>query len=51
MHECLPVCLYVYHVYTWYLWRSEEGFRVPGTRVTVGCELKYGHREPNPSPR
>jgi hypothetical protein len=29
----LPECVYVYHIYVWCLWRSEEGIRLPGTKV------------------
>jgi hypothetical protein len=34
----LPACMHVYHGHTWYLWKSEEGVRSPGTGVTDGCE-------------
>lgn len=30
----LYACMHVYHMYTWYLWRSEEGIGSSGTGVT-----------------
>lgn len=32
----LPECMFMYHVCTWCLWRSEEGTEFPGRD---GCEL------------
>jgi len=34
----LCVCVYVQHVRTWNLWRSEEDARSPGTGVIGSCE-------------
>ena len=34
----LPACIYVYHMYAWYPWRSEESIRSLGTGVMNGCE-------------
>jgi hypothetical protein len=31
--------MYIHHICTWCLWRSEEGAGSPGTGVSDGCEL------------
>ena len=48
--ECLPACVYVYRMHAWYLWRSKEGVRFPGSEVIDGCEFPWGCWKPNPSP-
>jgi hypothetical protein len=45
----LPTYMYVYHVYTWCLWKSKEIVRSL-TRVTNDCEPACGCWEPNPDP-
>ena len=44
----LPACVYVYHVSAWYLQKSEEGIKSPGTGVTDSCK-PCGCWEPNVS--
>lgn len=38
MCECLPVCMYADHVYSWYLRRLKEDVRFLGTTVTGSFE-------------
>lgn len=35
----LPVYMYLHHLYTWCLWRSEEGVGYPRTRIMESCEV------------
>lgn len=46
----MGICMTVYHVCAWYLWRPEEGTGYPETEITDGCELPHGGWEPNPVP-
>lgn len=46
----LPPCVYVYHVCAWYLQRSEEDIKSPGTEVMVSWEVPHGFWEPNLRP-
>lgn len=39
---CLYICMYVHHMYAWYLGKSEEGIGSPGNRVRDGCEVLGG---------
>lgn len=32
------ICMYVHHMPSWSLWRSEEGIRSSITRIADGCE-------------
>ena len=41
MYVCMYACMYVYHVYIWYPWRSEEGVWPLKTGATDGYELPY----------
>jgi hypothetical protein len=42
--------VYVHHVHAWYLERSEEDTRYPGTGLRAGCELPCGCWELNLGP-
>lgn len=42
-------CLFVYHVYIWYMWRSVEGVRFPGIGIMDGCEALYWYWELKPA--
>lgn len=46
----LPACIYVYHMCTWYLWRSEKDIRSPGTRIVDSCEPPQWCWELNSNP-
>jgi hypothetical protein len=50
MYGVLPACMYVHYVCSWYLRKSKEGVRFPGTRVIHGHKLPYGFWELNPGP-
>lgn len=43
----LPVCMYVYNVQAWCLWRSEEDVRYLITKVMNGSEAPCGLWELN----
>lgn len=43
VYECLPACMYMYHVCAWVPLRSEEGIGFSGTEVIGGCETPCGH--------
>jgi hypothetical protein len=51
---CVCVCVVILPAFisvcVWYPWSPEEGHRVSGTRVTVGCELPCGCWDSNPGP-
>lgn len=47
LHECMYVCI---HVYSCHLQRSEEGVRVPETRIRDACKLPFGCRKMNQGP-
>ncbi|KAL6083041.1 hypothetical protein STEG23_011297 [Scotinomys teguina] len=46
----LSANMYVHHVHVWYLRKSEESFRHPGTRVIDSCEPPCGFWELSPGP-
>jgi hypothetical protein len=50
VHECFGICIYVPHISPWCPWRSEEGIRFAGTRVTDVCEPPCGCCQLNWSP-
>lgn len=50
VHECLPACMYMYHISAGSNRRSEEGARYPGTVVTGNCK-PCGTTEFRSSPR
>lgn len=50
MHKgVLPAYIYAQYSSVWYLRRTEEGTRSPGTGV-IDCKLPHGCREPNVVP-
>lgn len=44
----LPSCIYVYHVYAWYLRRPEEEVRPLENGFAYGCELLCSFWQLNP---
>jgi hypothetical protein len=46
----LSQCIYVHHMHAWCPQKSEEGVRVPGTRVMSICEPPCGCQELNLGP-
>ena len=55
MLEILSACIFVCHMYDWFLLRSDEGIRCPGTGLRGGCvppydcwELKLGPLQDQP---
>jgi hypothetical protein len=43
----LPACIHVHHIYVWYLGKTEESIRSPGTRVIDSCKMLHGFPELN----
>ena len=50
VYECLPACIYVYHIHVWCPYKTEESVKSLGTRVMDGYKPPYGYWEPNLSP-
>lgn len=48
--DVLPVCISVYHMHAWCLWRSEEDIISLGTRVIDSCEWPFDCWELNQEP-
>lgn len=51
--SALPSCMYVYYMYAWCPWKTEEDIRSPGTGVTDGCKppCRFWGTEPGSSAR
>lgn len=47
---CLHLCIHVYHVHPWCLWRSKVSVRYPGTEVTHGCKPPCRRCQASPDP-
>lgn len=50
MYMCVSMYMAVSHMYSWCLWRSEDGIPSPRTAVRIDCESPSVCFEPHPGP-
>ena len=48
--DALPSCMYICHIWTWYLWRPEEDVRFPEIGITYVFKLPCGGWKSSPGP-